>query len=77
MDKGSVYDRLHDEKIKLGIFSKKKISEHLGLLTRLLFAKDTALGMNCLHTQSPSILHLDLKSQNLLVRYFLNGVVII
>jgi len=55
MDKGSVYDRLHDEKIKLG------------LLTRLLFAKDTALGMNCLHTQTPSILHLDLKSQNLLI----------
>jgi len=55
MPKGSVFDRLHDDKIKLG------------LMTRVLFAKDTALGMACLHGMTPPFLHLDLKSQNLLV----------
>ncbi len=33
----------------------------------MLFAKDAALGMNWLHTSNPPFLHLDLKTQNLLV----------
>ncbi|KAL6054450.1 putative serine/threonine-protein kinase/receptor [Balamuthia mandrillaris] len=34
---------------------------------RMRFAKDTAFGMNWLHLSNPPILHLDLKTQNLLV----------
>eukprot|EP01114_Cavostelium_apophysatum_P001871 TRINITY_DN11645_c0_g1_i2.p1 TRINITY_DN11645_c0_g1~~TRINITY_DN11645_c0_g1_i2.p1 ORF type:complete len:632 (-),score=192.54 TRINITY_DN11645_c0_g1_i2:34-1929(-) len=55
MPKGSVFDRLRDDKIKLT------------LTTRMMFAKDTALGMACLHAMTPPLLHLDLKSHNLLI----------
>ena len=55
MPKGSVYDLLYDENTKLS------------LQTRMLFAKDAALGLNWLHCSNPPILHLDIKSQNLLV----------
>ena len=34
---------------------------------RMQFARDAALGMNWLHRSNPQILHLDLKSGNLLV----------
>ena len=33
----------------------------------------TALGMNYLHLSDPQIIHLDLKSQNLLVRKFVSS----
>jgi serine/threonine protein kinase len=55
MSRGSIYDLLHNSK------------EKLSFQTRMLFAKDTALGMNWLHCNNPPFLHLDLKTQNLLV----------
>jgi serine/threonine protein kinase len=66
MPRGSVYDRLHDEKIKLGNMIRFSLYSS-GLQTRLLFGKDTALGMSWLHGCNPPFLHLDLKTQNLLV----------
>jgi serine/threonine protein kinase len=55
MERGSVYDLLHDKK---AVVSLKR---------RMMFAKDCALGMSWLHGATPAILHLDLKTANVLV----------
>jgi serine/threonine protein kinase len=55
MVRGSVYDLLHDKK---AVVSLKR---------RMMFAKDCALGMSWLHGSTPAILHLDLKTANVLV----------
>jgi serine/threonine protein kinase len=55
MERGSVYDLLHDKK---AVVSLKR---------RMMFAKDCALGMSWLHGSTPAILHLDLKTANVLV----------
>jgi len=52
---GSVADLLKDKKNKPSFKQCMR------------FAKDAALGMNWLHNSSPPILHLDLKTANLLV----------
>lgn len=39
----------------------------ISLRKRMLWAKDTALGMNWLHRSSPAIIHRDLKPSNLLI----------
>jgi len=55
MPRGSVYDLLQNK--------DAKISFQL----RLSFAKDAIMGMNWLHCYNPPILHLDLKTHNLLI----------
>jgi len=55
MPKGSVEDLIHDSKAPLSFQQ------------RMMFAKETALGMNWLHQLKPIFLHLDLKPANLLV----------
>ncbi|KAL6066019.1 Serine/threonine-protein kinase drkD [Balamuthia mandrillaris] len=55
MPNGSVHSLIHNPKNKIP-FKR-----------RIRFAKDTALGMNYLHLSTPQIMHLDLKTQNLLV----------
>jgi len=57
MDKGSVYELLHT----------KDVTRKLNFREKLLIAKGTAQGMSWLHGMNPAILHLDLKSANLLV----------
>ncbi len=55
MSKGSLYDLLKKDKT----LSPKR---------RMLMAKETAQGMNWLHTcMNPPVLHLDLKTSNILV----------
>jgi serine/threonine protein kinase len=56
MSRGSVFDLLHKDPKKKVLFKQ-----------RMKFAKDACLGMNWLHLSKPPILHLDLKTQNLLV----------
>ena len=48
-----------------GILDQEEI--HLDHLRRIKFAVDAACGMNFLHTQQPTRIHRDLKSDNLLV----------
>jgi serine/threonine protein kinase len=56
---GSVEDVLKDKSIKVSFHRKMKI------------ARETAAGMNWLHCMKPSpLLHLDLKTANLLVSRF-------
>jgi hypothetical protein len=55
MERGSVHDLLRDKKV---VVSLKR---------RMIFAKDAALGMAWLHGATPAILHLDLKTANMLV----------
>lgn len=56
---GSIEDVLKDKSIKISFHRKMKI------------ARETAAGMNWLHCMKPSpLLHLDLKTANLLVRRF-------
>jgi len=55
MPRGSVFDLLHNG------------HEEISFKQRMRFALDTALGMNWLHLSVPPILHLDLKTQNILV----------
>jgi serine/threonine protein kinase len=42
-------------------------SRPISLLQALIMARDTALGMNWLHSRNPCLLHLDLKPANLLI----------
>jgi len=56
MPRGSIFSLLH-------VDQKKKVP----FKVRMNFAKGTALGMNWLHKQNPPVVHLDLKSQNILV----------
>jgi len=53
---GSVYSMLHNDE-----------QEPLPFKKRMSMARDCCLGMNYLHCASPPILHLDLKTHNLLV----------
>eukprot|EP01117_Protostelium_nocturnum_P003651 TRINITY_DN14936_c0_g1_i1.p1 TRINITY_DN14936_c0_g1~~TRINITY_DN14936_c0_g1_i1.p1 ORF type:complete len:629 (+),score=258.47 TRINITY_DN14936_c0_g1_i1:114-2000(+) len=55
MPRGSVYDLFQNKEAKISFQQ------------RMLFAKDTVMGMNWLHCSSPPILHLDLKTHNLLI----------
>ena len=56
---GSVEDVLKDKSLKISFHRKMKI------------ARETAAGMNWLHCMKPSpLLHLDLKTANLLVSHF-------
>jgi serine/threonine protein kinase len=55
MPKGNLAQLLHNQKIELP------------LSMRMRMAKDAALGMNWLHESNPSILHRDMKPQNLLI----------
>ncbi|XP_078430906.1 protein kinase superfamily protein isoform X2 [Wolffia australiana] len=55
LPRGSLYRILHR--------SNSQIDER----QRIKMALDVAMGMNCLHTSSPTIVHRDLKSPNLLV----------
>ncbi|KAL6077604.1 protein kinase [Balamuthia mandrillaris] len=55
MPRGSVSDLLKSKDVNLTFKNKMKL------------AKDAALGMNALHNKKPPILHLDLKSANILV----------
>ncbi|PRP74643.1 SH2 domain-containing protein [Planoprotostelium fungivorum] len=55
MPRGSVYDLLQNKEAKISFQQ------------RLSFAKDTVMGMNWLHCCNPPILHLDLKTHNLLI----------
>jgi len=57
MDKGSVYELLHT----------KDLTRKLTFREKLSIAKGAAQGMSWLHGMNPAILHLDLKSANLLV----------
>jgi len=54
MENGSVYDIIHGE---------KKVS----FKQRMKFANDAVSGMTWLHAMKPPVLHLDLKTKNLLV----------
>lgn len=56
MSGGSVFDQIHH---------KKKPPPSFPI--RMKFAKDCAMGMNHLHLSRPPIMHLDLKTHNLLV----------
>lgn len=56
MARGSVFDLLHKDAKRKIVFKQ-----------RMKFAKDACLGMNWLHLSNPPILHLDLKTANLLV----------
>ncbi len=58
----SVYDWLRGSDINEG---KKKKKEPFK--KRMKVAKQCALGMNFLHCSTPPILHLDLKTQNILI----------
>lgn len=44
-------------------------TQFLSVDMRISFAHDIALGLNFLHTNNPPILHHDLKSDNLLVKF--------
>jgi serine/threonine protein kinase/peroxiredoxin family protein len=55
MPRGSVFDLLHNS------------DDEISFKQRMRFARDTALGVNWLHLSNPPILHLDLKTQNILV----------
>lgn len=55
MPKGNLESLLRDKKASLSV------------RRRMLYAKDTALGMNWLHRSTPMIIHRDLKPSNLLL----------
>eukprot|EP00002_Diphylleia_rotans_P011899 TRINITY_DN233_c0_g2_i11.p1 TRINITY_DN233_c0_g2~~TRINITY_DN233_c0_g2_i11.p1 ORF type:complete len:1491 (-),score=353.01 TRINITY_DN233_c0_g2_i11:2172-6428(-) len=55
MQRGSLYDALHDERLDLDMSMK------------ISFLADAAKGLQYLHMSSPPILHRDLKSPNLLL----------
>jgi serine/threonine protein kinase len=55
MERGSVANLLHDPK------------NRVPFKRRMRFARDTALAMNAMHLSNPAILHLDLKTHNILV----------
>ena len=59
MPNGSLAQLLHPDKN-----SKKEVPS---FKQRMMFAKDTILGMNHMHRSNPPILHLDLKPHNILV----------
>jgi len=63
MPNGSVYSLLYPTDPK----TKKVMETKTTLLQRVSFARDACLGMNGLHGMKPPFLHLDLKTQNLLV----------
>jgi serine/threonine protein kinase len=56
---GSLYDLLHERK------------EKLSTQQQLDFALKIVEGMEYLHTRKPMIVHHDLKSQNILVKFLL------
>nr|ABR45983.1 enhanced disease resistance 1 [Arabidopsis lyrata] len=55
LPRGSLYRILHRPK------------SHIDEWRRIKMALDVAMGMNCLHTSTPTIVHRDLKTPNLLV----------
>lgn len=55
--RGSVYDLLHT----------KNPEDQLPFRVRMMIAKGAALGLNWLHQMEPALLHLDLKTANILV----------
>ncbi|VYS45445.1 unnamed protein product [Arabidopsis thaliana] len=55
LPRGSLYRILHRPK------------SHIDERRRIKMALDVAMGMNCLHTSTPTIVHRDLKTPNLLV----------
>ena len=65
MDRGSLYRLLHQRNSE---FTRSKIKS---------IAFDAAKGMNYLHQRFPPIIHRDLKSHNLLVRFFFFSLFII
>ncbi len=56
----SVYDWLREE-------DEDKKKKKVPFKKRMKVAKQCALGMNFLHCSTPPILHLDLKTQNILI----------
>lgn len=67
MPKGSLYNILHDDALNKGKKSFYEIPPKPSLEQRLKLLLDAAKGMLYLHTLRPSIIHRDLKTQNLLV----------
>ena len=62
MPKGSLYYYLHDPD-----------NSALDHVAYYVIARDIALGMNYLHQHHPSVLHLDLKSMNVLLTQHLRA----